>query len=129
MLQEQGEDALFANEAKVMGQTGGAAKDVHHMFTTMRKSLSNASTDGLKTAASIPKRRTASKTSAAPRSKRNTGFKGKKMPTGAKRQTKNAKPEWQTHGSDTSRRNRACTENKTENCDFKIVREIKETRC
>ena len=85
---EQGEDALFAYEAEVKRRAGGAAKDVHHMFTTLKKSVSNASTEGLKKAASIHKTRTASKTPAAPRGKRNTGFNGKKMPIGAKKQTK-----------------------------------------
>ena len=33
-----------AYEAEVRGRSGGAAKDVHHMLTTLKKSVSNAST-------------------------------------------------------------------------------------
>ena len=43
---EHGEDALFAYEAEVRGRSGGAAKDVHHMLTTLKKSASNASSEG-----------------------------------------------------------------------------------
>ena len=43
---EHGEDALFAYEAEVRGRSGGAAKDVHHMLTTLKKSVSNASNEG-----------------------------------------------------------------------------------
>ena len=51
---EHGEDALFAYEAEVRGRSGGAAKDVHHMLTTLKKSVSNASNEGGAKPASKP---------------------------------------------------------------------------
>ena len=85
---EQGEDALFAYEAEVRGRVGGAAKDVHHMFTTLKKSVSNASTEGIKKAASILNTGTASKAQVVPKSKRDTRVKARQLATGATSQTK-----------------------------------------
>ena len=73
------------------GRTGGAAKDVHHMFTTLKKSVSNTSTEGLKKPASASKTKPVKPVAKSPtftKGKRNTGVKSKKMPTGAKKQTK-----------------------------------------
>ena len=49
-----------AYEAEIKGRSGGAAKDVRHMLTTLKKSVSNASMQGTSTAAST----SASKTKA-----------------------------------------------------------------
>ena len=94
---EQGGDALFAYEAEVRGRLGGAAKDVHHMFTTLKKSVSNASVEAPKQAVSIANTTATSRPTAAPDTKTSVRVKANKLPATLKRPTKAVRKQNNNH--------------------------------